>query len=220
MPTARRRNPIPRRRRRDDEDGESSVAGDIDEISMSEGSAVSNADDDGDIEGSDASVEDEDVSVPATIPEPSAEHTKKVHNDKPGNANGSTKVPGFKSTPETEAMMIGLRSGGQENEEELHFDDANAAPAEVAHTHKSPVDDSALQSETPAQRSRREHLEYIKQRNSNPAFVPNRGGFFLHDDRGTAQNSPYGRPFPRGRGRGFNGGNGIGYVFYGAMQES
>lgn len=65
------------------------------------------------------------------------------------------------------------------------------------------------QMETPVDRRRREHEDYKKQRDENPAFVPNRGAFFMHDHRhaGPAANGfrPFGRP---GRGRGGRGGIG------------
>jgi hypothetical protein len=62
----------------------------------------------------------------------------------------------------------------------------------------------APRNETLAQKSRREHQEYLRERNSNPAFVPNRGGFFLHDDRSSTVPTFNGRSHPRGRGRGFD----------------
>jgi len=41
----------------------------------------------------------------------------------------------------------------------------------------------ALRRETFAERKRREHEEYKKNRDSKPAFIPNRGAFFMHDQR-------------------------------------
>ena len=49
---------------------------------------------------------------------------------------------------------------------------------------------------------RREHEEYRKKRDADPAFVPNRGGFFMHDHRSAAPGQNGFRPFGRGRGRG------------------
>ncbi|KAL1874804.1 hypothetical protein Daus18300_003345 [Diaporthe australafricana] len=66
--------------------------------------------------------------------------------------------------------------------------------------------------EPPFERRRREHEEYRKKRDEDPAFVPNRGAFFMHDHRhaGPAANGfrPFGRGAltrGRGRGRGFGG---------------
>ncbi|KAL1310709.1 hypothetical protein AAFC00_000967 [Neodothiora populina] len=58
---------------------------------------------------------------------------------------------------------------------------------------------------TVADKRRREHEEYKKKRDSDPTFIPNRGGFFMHDARIPEQRgfSQFGRG--RGRGRGFAG---------------
>ncbi|TGZ78842.1 hypothetical protein EX30DRAFT_383336 [Ascodesmis nigricans] len=59
------------------------------------------------------------------------------------------------------------------------------------------------QQETPFERRRREHEEYKKRRAEDPAFVPNRGRFFMHDHREGSGSNGF-RPFgPGGRGRGF-----------------
>ncbi|KAI5811614.1 CASC3/Barentsz eIF4AIII binding-domain-containing protein [Peziza echinospora] len=80
----------------------------------------------------------------------------------------------------------------------------------------TPIQDSQQQEprqaprhETPYERRRREHEEYKKKRDADPAFVPNRGAFFMHDSR--HQGNGF-RPFGRGRGgRGaFRGGMGFG----------
>lgn len=52
--------------------------------------------------------------------------------------------------------------------------------------------------ETPLQRRRREHEAYKKQRDADPAFVPNRGRFFMHDHRHGRGGSNGFRPFGRG----------------------
>ena len=64
------------------------------------------------------------------------------------------------------------------------------------------------QMETPVERRRREHEDYKKQRDENPAFVPNRGAFFMHDHRHAGPAANGFRPFGRGRGRGGRGGVG------------
>ena len=50
-------------------------------------------------------------------------------------------------------------------------------------------------------KARREHEEYKRKRDGDPAFVPNRGGFFMHDHRSVAAGQNGFRPFGRGRGR-------------------
>jgi hypothetical protein len=56
--------------------------------------------------------------------------------------------------------------------------------------------------EAPYERRRREHEEYKKKRDQDPAFVPNRGAFFMHDHRHAGPAANGFRPFGRGRGRG------------------
>ncbi|KAF8461899.1 CASC3/Barentsz eIF4AIII binding-domain-containing protein [Kalaharituber pfeilii] len=56
--------------------------------------------------------------------------------------------------------------------------------------------------ETPYERRRREHEEYKRRRDTDPAFVPNRGAFFMHDHR--HQGGGY-KPFWRGHGGGRGG---------------
>ena len=55
--------------------------------------------------------------------------------------------------------------------------------------------------ELPHERRRREHEEYKKKRDADPAFVPNRGAFFMHDHRHAGPAANGFRPFGRGRGR-------------------
>jgi hypothetical protein len=59
--------------------------------------------------------------------------------------------------------------------------------------------------ELPHERRRREHEEYKKKRDADPAFVPNRGAFFMHDHRHAGPAANGFRPFGRGRGRGRTG---------------
>ncbi|KAH7026197.1 CASC3/Barentsz eIF4AIII binding-domain-containing protein [Microdochium trichocladiopsis] len=55
-------------------------------------------------------------------------------------------------------------------------------------------------------RPRREHDEYRRKRDEDPAFVPNRGAFFMHDHRHAGPSANGFRPFGRGgRGRGRGG---------------
>lgn len=195
---------VSRRRREDEGEEEGSVLADLEDDSLSEGSIISNGDDDADIEPSDIS-EDEEV-------------TKVQHNERgPPQPNSSLPIArhlekvvaqvtdsSFVTSSDTKAMLNGLRQAEGMNVSTVEFGEATInAPEPTA-------DDRTLQkkveAEAPAERSRREHLEYLKQKKENPAFVPNRGGFFLHDNR-AAPSGPNGfRTYPRGRGRGgFNG---------------
>lgn len=210
MPPARRRL-VPRRRRADEGEDESSVAGEVEEDSLSEGSAASLADDDGDAEASDGSLEDAGGNT--TEPQPKSPTTNIKHPSVHKQANkGAEEIKGpataFITSTENHVMLNGIQDSATDVAE-LHFDDAVSGAADPDRDPAASADPQlnapkAPRNETPAQRSRREHQEYLRQRDSNPAFVPNRGGFFLHDDRQSSVPSFNGRPAFRGRGRGYD----------------
>jgi hypothetical protein len=122
-------------------------------------------------------------------PEPDNSHTR---------ANGIS---------DTDMMLNGLHiSDPNEAVEEVHYDDL-----QEKHQSSEPVDNpSVIKSsaqmdqpqETPLERRRREHEEYKSKRDADPAFVPNRGAFFMHDHRHAGPAANGFRPFGRGRGRG------------------
>lgn len=201
MPSSRGKKVAASRRRREDEgEEEGSVAGELEDDSLSEGSIISNGDDDADVEPSDVSEEDvvQAQRNQGGPPQPDPALTTTTHNleESSAKAIGSK----FFTSSDTKAMMNGLKVPEGKGISAVDFDQ------EVAET-MDPVDESSmLQTKTsvepPAERSRREHLEYLKEKKENPAFVPNRGGFFLHDNRATSSGLNGFRAPGRGRGRG------------------
>ena len=195
-----------RRQRDDDGEEEGSVAGEVEDDSLSEGSAISNGDEDADIEGSETSDAEMEHNQTAVTEAPA------INGHAPQNGavqQESTKThsnSAFKTSADTEAMMHGLKSeNDQGTVEEVAFDDM-AEPPDEAVPEATQGPPKAPRNETILERNRREHKEYLKQRDQNPAFVPNRGGFFLHDNRSTTGTASNARPFLRGRGRGsYNG---------------
>ena len=113
----------------------------------------------------------------------------------------------FKAMADTEAMMNGLRIGeGAQEQEVIDFEsmgqNVSAAPAVSVLTAPAALNGS---SDTPGQKQRRDHEDYRRKRDADPAFVPTRGNFFLHDSRGqhNGQVPPIRGAFQgRGRGRG------------------
>ncbi|KAL8820460.1 MAG: hypothetical protein Q9223_001321 [Gallowayella weberi] len=187
------------------EDDEGSIPAGVEDGSMSEASVISDADD-ADAEGSETS----DVEIPQT-------------SDQPKNlaVNGQTKslpdshqlvnAAGGKSsfaamTNDTAAMMNGLQLVDNVDEaEEIHYDDlAGGLQVQAARTAPAPAPVRSLISPTAnvVDKRRQEHEEYKKRRDADPSFVPNRGGFFMHDSRSVATGRNGLRPFGRGRGRG------------------
>jgi next-to-BRCA1 protein 1 len=188
MPAPQRQNLLAsRRRRQDDGEEEESVIGEFEDDSLSEGSAVSNVDEGAGDEASDSSDDEREAAL--DVPEP----TKGV----PPKPNGA-----FTPAVDADAVLHGLDQVAKSQEtEESHFHEVAGSGGDAMPKAEAAVP-KASRHETPLQRSRREHQEYIRQRNANPAFVPTRGGFFLHDDRNSLTNVPNARAFMRGRGRG------------------
>ena len=152
---------------------------------------------------------DEDRSEANDSPKSRRKSSKKAN----GNQNGSTDVvkqaseqdstkqaPAFSNvSADTLAMMNGLNiKDDTEGGQAIQF---GQLPAEVP-TASATVDEK---SETLAEKRRREHEEYKLRRDQDPAFVPNRGGFFMHDSR-SPFSGPNGFRDGRGRGRGGRGG--------------
>jgi hypothetical protein len=212
MPSIRHKNIVPSRRRRDDEDDEEgSVVADVEDDSLSEGSPISTGDDDADVEGSEASEQDiyrEPDEIPAVVSTNGvAAPANESNRGQAKDVQPKRSLNGvFKNSADTNAMLNGLKISDDAGAvEEIHFEDtAEDMPTSLL----KPVQASseAVRQETLAERNRREHQEYLKKRDENPAFVPNRGGFFLHDNRSAAGGVNGVRPFARGRGRGSFGG--------------
>ena len=205
MPSRRSRNLLSRRRRRaEDDDEEGSITGDVADDSLSEGSGISNDEDDADVEGSEAS--DQEVGREGD----STANSRAANGHAPDTAHPISEHPKratngvFKPSPDTEAMMNGIKKLGVSGAvEELMFEETLAGSGASKDGQAEAQDQQkAGRQESLAERSRREHRQYLKQRDENPAFVPNRGGFFLHDNRTASPGLSCFRPFPRGRGRG------------------
>ncbi|ERF72970.1 hypothetical protein EPUS_05051 [Endocarpon pusillum Z07020] len=201
MPSSRGKKVVAsRRRREDDGEEEGSMAEDLEDDSLSEGSIISNGDDDADIEPSDISEEDvvqaqNNRSGPAQ-PDPTLTTTKPNLEESSAKATSSK----FVTLSDTNTMMNGLKvSEGKD----IPVVDSDQVVAETTDSVvESSMERAKISVDPPAERSRREHLEYLKEKMENPAFVPNRGGFFLHDNRAASSGQNGFRAPARGRGRG------------------
>lgn len=191
-PARRHRIGASRRRREDDgEEEDGSVVG-VEDDSMSDGSLLSHQEDDDD----DADEEGSDLSdgEPTASPRTDKTNGNSAVRKRQGRAGeGKLAVPVkpqlTATVSDTEAMMNGLNIAGRAGEvTEIQFEDlgkeernglGRAPSAPPAETRRDNI----------AERKRRDHDEYIKARNEDPAFVPTRGGFFLHDKRSTGPES-------------------------------
>lgn len=206
MGAPRRKTIIASRRRVEDEGEEEadSLEAGLDDDSLSEGSAISEVDDDADAEGSEAS-DTESVDRRHIKSKASA-------NGHPGGSIDAEHQPIRPSKKQllsskmrdTDAMMNGLHiSGDVEEGEEMRFDEiGKTSPRETPQKASTQDPTVFTSSDNLGEKRRREHEEYKKKRDEDPAFVPNRGGFFMHDHRSAAPGQNGYRLYGRGRGRG------------------
>ncbi|KAA8645487.1 hypothetical protein EYZ11_011834 [Aspergillus tanneri] len=203
----RRHNIGASRRRRRDEDGEDegSIDGELEDDSLSEGSGVSHQeDDDADGEGSDESDDELFISpqgdhtnghrINGRVPEASRQPGR-YHSASPG------KRATFNAISDTEAMMNGMKISSDASEmAEIHFNQMKGESSQqTGRTPSAPPTEPSR--ETFAERKRREHEKYSKERDENPAFVPTRGSFFLHDKRSTESMTNGYKPFNKSKSR-------------------
>lgn len=201
------------RRRLQDEGDEDDGAPDLNSDSQSDASSATDIDDAGSSNASDTEELEEQDSrgqVTAGIVEntqSSADATTTIASSAKkmlaGRADGAIT---FKTTAETDAMLNGLSlEGGAQDEDVIQFEDSAGTVAAVDSKTDiiAPVPLQAEKKrETLAERRSREHEEYNQKREIDPAFVPNRGGFFMHDQRNSNFGTSGQPPLGRGRGRG------------------
>lgn len=200
-----RRNIGASRRQRREEEGEEegSVGGRLEDDSLSEGSDFSQQeDDDADGESNDGS-EDETTTTPQTdqvngqvndrVSQPE-QHSERRDDNSPGKQGQDSNVS------DTEAMVNALRLSEDTGQvAEVHFDNMEERPG--YHENKaSSGPPTEPRRDTFAEKKRREHERYVKERDKNPAFVPTRGSFFLHDKRSTEPGSN-GKSFNKAKSR-------------------
>ncbi|EHK98467.1 hypothetical protein M7I_5711 [Glarea lozoyensis 74030] len=140
-----------------------------------------------------------------------------------GNATGSNKQRKSENN-DMDLMLNGLKISDQTNiPDEIRYEDLRDDSDVRDQEPSLPVVKSTAQmdqpQEQPYERRRREHEEYKKKRDADPAFVPNRGAFFMHDHRHSGPAANGFRPFGRGRGRGRPGIGGP-YAPSSQMQQS
>lgn len=212
--STRRRKTIGQRRRVEDEgDDEAGLdLPDLDDDSLTDGSIGS--DDNDAADDSDTSNIDE---ISPTSPNARKSGTGAAKTVQPKRVESKRKDEPrvtLSNVDDTDIMLNGLSLHDHAAPmPEIDFDEAEAAAA-IRHAGAPVVASTSsaapLDQQPPLhERRRREHEEYRRKRDEDPAFVPNRGAFFMHDHRhaGPAANGfrPFGRA-ARARGRGGFGG--------------
>ncbi|CAM1500966.1 Fc.00g101280.m01.CDS01 [Cosmosporella sp. VM-42] len=202
----RRRKLLGQRRRVEDEgEDEGGPEGlDMDDDSLSEGSIT---DDNDAADDSDTSNIDE--------ASPTSPNARKAANGAAKHAGHTASKlstePNSKPVSDTDMMLHGLSMKDPSPPvREMHFDDVATSPPKSP---AAPIVVSSASALRPApgpqgNRRRQEHEDYKRRRDEDPAFVPNRGAFFMHDHRHAGPAANGFRPFGRGRGRGGRGGIG------------
>lgn len=205
----RRKKPIVSRRRVEDEEGEEG-GHELDEDSLSEGSITDDENADNASESSHLHPDTESpiLSKAATNGYAKANSLSVQESTSTRTASAAVKSNG---TTDTEMMLNGLNlTENRDGVEAVNYEDLQNAPkagsSQPVIVKSSAAMDQPL--ETPLERRRREHEDYKKKRDEDPAFVPNRGAFFMHDHRHAGPAANGFRPFGRGRGRGGRGGIG------------
>lgn len=205
----KRTNNIARRRRLDDEDENRSVATELADDSQSDVSVPSDVDENGDADNSDLSEVDSAPSLTdgKTKQKVNGVRPQQQQQQQPPPIVGARREPSppiarsdatFTALKDTEMMMNGLKiADDSKDAAAVDFETAHAA-ADAAPA----VDALSKQPETLSERRRREHDEYKKKRDSDPAFIPNRGAFFMHDQRSSHAQNGFRPAGARGRGRG------------------
>ncbi|EKD13709.1 uncharacterized protein L3040_005671 [Drepanopeziza brunnea f. sp. 'multigermtubi'] len=193
-----------RRRVEDEGDEEGALdTADIDDES-SEGSLAT--EEDGTHDGDEISTDEIALAGSPELHKLNGNQQKESSRD--GKSNGvkdSSKKPCTNGTSDLDMMLNGLNiSDRNETAQELQYEDLREdedlqIPSPAVVNSNAQMD---RPQELPHERRRREHEEYKKKRDADPAFVPNRGAFFMHDHRHSGPAANGFRPFGRGRGRG------------------
>ncbi|KAL0639321.1 hypothetical protein Q9L58_001547 [Maublancomyces gigas] len=214
MPAVSRRKnlPVSRRREKEDEDEELGA----EEDSYTDDSEIS--DDDAATEGSITDEEGDDVDEGEAVDTAVAGGETKANGNGKAPAGGKGKegkvVRHVKG--DTDVMLNGIR--GADDAVEVDFadmgDDTEERPppkeakVEIAGAETEEVEEEPeteeRQAEKPQDKRRGDHEDYKKRRDADPTFVPNRGGFYLHDHRHGDGGNGF-RPFARGGARGGRG---------------
>ncbi|KAF2706434.1 hypothetical protein K504DRAFT_386509 [Pleomassaria siparia CBS 279.74] len=215
MAAIRKRTNIGRRRRLDDEGDDMSVATEVADDSQSDISIPSDVDENADADNSDLSDVD---SSPSLTGAKSKRKGNAPQDAKSRPQIATRRIPSppiarsdavFTVSRDTDMMINGLKISDKAADDELV--DLETGPPAVELVPSAGV--APNRQETFAERKRREHEEYKKKRDADPAFIPNRGAFFMHDQRNQhGQNGGFRQFSVRGSARGRGGGVGGPYA--------
>lgn len=207
------------RRRRLDEEGEDEEGSVTVDDSQSEGSVLTDVEEGDDEEEAGSVIDGQAVSGAnvSTVDgasegtangKPAAKKSRKPRN-RAGKKEAGEQTDGpadqanlFQATADTEVMMKGIKLADA-GEGAIQFGEMDE-PVHIPSGAQGGTNGNG-RGERPADRQKREQQDNKPKRTADPAFIPNRGNFFMHDTRGAANGQG---PLPnrglaaRGRGRG------------------
>lgn len=207
MPSQHRKDLLQQRRRaRSDGDDDGSIVNEAYDDSASEASLPSDADDEADADYSDLS----DGDVPETSGSDRRRRKVKavtkhrsanqISSKEPIAIKKSKSQQAFEPVKDTEVMLNGLTiSDSNEKPETLDFDSIEKEDD------RQLKESAKTKPETSSEKKIRENEEYKRKLESDPAFIPTRGAFFMHDHRTNSPGHNGFRAIRGGRGRGRNG---------------
>lgn len=219
MPTVSRRKNLPVSRLRGKKEDEDEELG-AEEDSYTDDSEIS--DDDAATDGSITDEEGDDVDEGEAVDTVAANGETKMNGNGKAPAGGKGNEGNVVRHVEgdTDVMLNGIR--GADDAVEVDFadmgeDDTGERPpppqeakikAADLETEEVEEEEEQEAEERPAEKSqdkrRGDYEDYKKRRDADPTFVPNRGGFYLHDHRHGDGGNGF-RPFARGGARGGRG---------------
>lgn len=206
----RRRNVIGRRRRVEDEGDEEAGHDqlDLDDDSLSDGSLGS--DDVEPADDSDTSNVDDGLAVDSKGDKTNGRkaHTAGKKRSGQSKAARDEQAKGLRTEGDADPQVLPDGAEERDNTERTQSqENGDAGHSNAPIVVSSSAGASGNQDESVSRdRPRREHDEYRRKRDEDPAFVPNRGAFFMHDHRHAGPSANGFRPFGRGgRGRGRGG---------------
>ena len=214
MAAHRKRTNLARRRRLDDEGDDVSVATEAADDSQSDVSVPSDVDETADADNSDLSDVDSSPSLTTGKTKDKVNGASRTPKSRPDVTSRRVPSPpiarsdaAFAASKNTDLMVNGLKASDKTGGDEVvDFNTGNAV--------EPPSDATAVagRPESFAERKRREHEEYKKKRDADPAFIPNRGAFFMHDQRSAPGPNGFRQFGPRGGRGGMRGGIGGPYA--------
>jgi next-to-BRCA1 protein 1 len=170
----------------------------MEDDSLSEGSIISQQDeDDADGEGSD---ESDDENIPVDSPARHEINGRVPEGPQRRHSMSPNKISLAKTMSDTDAMMNGLKvEGDAKGVPEINFDEMERELGQIGRAPSAPPAEAST--ETFAKKRLPEAEKLTRGKGEDPTVVPTRGSFFLHDKRSTESGANNHRPSGKSKSR-------------------